>query len=45
MLRMAWKEGLIEKLPAVELFPEDNERDRVRTEAELKFYWIRVIGH
>jgi hypothetical protein len=25
ILRMAWKEGLIEKLPSVELFPEDNE--------------------
>ena len=35
MLRMAWKEGLIEKLPAVELFPEDNERDRVLTEEEF----------
>lgn len=27
VLRLAWKEGLIEKFPAVELFPEDNERD------------------
>ena len=36
MLRMAWKEGLIEKLPAVELFPEDNERDRVITEEEFE---------
>lgn len=35
ILRLAWKEGLIEKLPAVELFPEDNERDRVLTDEEF----------
>lgn len=35
ILRFAWKEGLLEKLPAVELFPEDNERDRVLTEEEF----------
>lgn len=35
ILRLAWKEGLIEKLPAVELFPEDNERDRVLSEEEF----------
>ncbi|MGH7961570.1 MAG: tyrosine-type recombinase/integrase [Candidatus Binatia bacterium] len=35
VLRMAWREGLIERLPAVELFPEDNERDKVLTEEEF----------
>lgn len=35
VLRLAWKEGLLEKLPAVELFPEDNERDRILAEAEF----------
>jgi integrase len=35
ILRMAWKEGVLEKLPAVELFQEDNERDRVLTEEEF----------
>jgi len=35
ILRMAWKEGLLEKLPAVELFPEDNDRERILTEEEF----------
>lgn len=35
VLRLAWKERVLEKLPAVELFQEDNERDRVLTEEEF----------
>jgi len=35
VLRLAWKEGVLEKLPAVELFQEDNERDRVLAEEEF----------
>jgi integrase len=35
ILRMAWKEGILEKLPAVELFQEDNDRERVLTEDEF----------
>ena len=42
---MAWKEGLIEKLPAVELFPEDNERDRVLTEEEFSRLYSEAIEH
>lgn len=42
---MAWKEGLIEKLPAVELFPEDNERDRVLTEEEFSRLYSEAINH
>lgn len=45
ILRMAWKEGLIEKLPAVELFPEDNERDRVLTEAEFPQLYGEATEH
>ena len=42
---MAWKEGLIEKLPAVELFPEDNERDRVLTEGEFSRLYSEAAEH
>lgn len=35
ILRMAWKEGILEKLPAVELFQEDNDRERTLTEEEF----------
>jgi integrase len=45
ILRMAWKEGLIEKLPAVELFPEDNERDRVLTEEEFSRLYAEAAEH
>jgi hypothetical protein len=39
------KEGLIEKLPAVELFPEDNERDRVLTEAKFVALYIQAAPY
>lgn len=45
ILCMAWKEGLIEKLPAVELFPEDNERDHVLTEEEFSWLYSEAIEH
>jgi len=45
ILRMAWKEGLIERLPAVELFPEDNERDRVLTEEEFNSLYEQAATH
>jgi integrase len=45
ILRMAWKEGLIEKLPAVELFQEDNERDRVLTEEEFSQLYEQAASH
>jgi hypothetical protein len=41
---MAWKEVLIEKLP-VELFPEDNERDRVLTEEEFSRLYSEAKEH
>jgi integrase len=42
---MAWKEGLIERFPAVELFPEDNERDRVLTEKEFNSLYEQAATH
>jgi integrase len=45
ILRMAWKEGLIEKLPAVELFQEDNERDRVLAEEEFSRLYDQAASH
>lgn len=45
ILRMAWKEGLIEKLPAVDLFQEDNERDRVLTEEEFTALYEQAATH
>lgn len=45
ILRMAWKEGLIEKLPAAELFPEDNERDRILTEEEFESPYEAATDH
>ncbi len=45
ILRMAWKEGILEKLPAVELFREDNERDRVLTEEEYAGLYEQAAEH
>lgn len=45
ILRMAWKEGLIEKLPVVELFPEDNERDRILTSEEFTCLHEQAADH
>lgn len=45
ILRMAWKEGLIEKLPAVDLFQEDNERDRILTAEEFSGLYDQAAPH
>jgi integrase len=45
ILRMAWKEGLIEKLPAVDLFQEDNERDQVLTDEEFTAMYEHAAPH
>lgn len=42
---MAWKEGLIERLPAVELFPENNEHDRVLTDEEFEKLSDKAADH
>ena len=45
VLRMAWKEGILDKLPAVELFTEDNDRDKVLTVEEFGRLYEAATDH